>query len=210
MFVPEHFKFEERAALLAFIETYSFGVLITHTSSKYVATHLPFIVNAKENCLYAHLARANPQVQALQACESALAVFSGEHAYVSPRWYVSKNNVPTWNYSAVHVTLNPSMLDQAGTVNVVDALAAVNESGFPQPWSSDLVEPRQLDALHRGIVGFRFVIDSMQGKRKLSQNKGLEDRRSVIRGLEERAFGLGVARDMRLSEEALSDDSGNE
>ena len=201
MFVPKHFEFEGRDALLKFIEAYSFGVLITHGEAGYEASHLPVVVNAEENCLYLHLARANSQVKALTECDKALIVFSGEHAYLSPRWYVSNNNVPTWNYSAVHVSVTATALDQAGTVGVVDALSAVNESGFDTPWSSAQVDQLRLDALYRGIVGFRLNIETLQGKRKLSQNKNAEDRQSVIQGLQATSSGAGVARDMLALEE---------
>jgi len=205
MFVPKHFKFEGRDALLAFIETYSFGVLITHGDTGYEASHLPVVVDVEENCLYLHLARANSQVTALAACNNALMIFSGAHAYLSPRWYVSNNNVPTWNYSAVHATVKATMLDQVGTVGVVDALSAVNESGFDQPWSSAKVDQRQLEAMYRGIVGFRLDIEALQGKRKLSQNKNLDDRESVILGLQSTSPGEGVARDMLALEAQLKD-----
>ena len=209
MFVPKHFTFEGRDALLAFIEAYSFGVLITHGDSGYEASHLPVVVDVQQNCLYLHLARANSQVEALAACDTALMVFSGEHAYLSPRWYVSSNNVPTWNYSAVHATVKVTLLDQVGTIGVVDALSAFNESGFDEPWSSENMDQRKLDTLYKGIVGFKLDIETLQGKRKLSQNKKREDRLSVIQGLQAMSFGEGVARDMLALEEVHMDDVEN-
>jgi len=205
MFVPKQFKFEEREKLLAFVEAYSFGVLITYGDTGYEASHIPVVVDVRENCLYLHLARANSQVTALAACENAMMAFSGEHAYISPRRYASDNNVPTWNYSAVYVTVNAIMLDQNGTVDVVNALSAFNESGFDEPWSSAKMEQRKLEALYRGIVGFKLNIQTMQGKRKLSQNKNREDRLSVIQSLQSASFGQGVARDM-FTLEAVGED----
>jgi len=205
MFVPKHFRFDEQDALFAFIETYSFGVLITFGEAGYEANHLPVVVSTDDNCLYLHLARANSQIEALLACDKALMVFSGEHAYLSPRWYLSSNNVPTWNYTAVHATVTATMLDQEGTIGVVDALSRFNESEFQKPWSSANVDQHRLDALYQGIVGFRLNIETLQGKRKLSQNKNLEDRLAVIQGLQASASGLGVARDMLSLEQGATE-----
>src|SRR5438477_3101686 len=118
MYVPPHFAESDPAALHAFVERHSFGLLVSQVGGVPFATHLPLLLDraaGPHGTLVGHVARANPHWRHL-AGQTTLAVFAGPHAYISPSWYQAENMVPTWNYTAVHAT---------GPVEVVEDKAAL-------------------------------------------------------------------------------------
>jgi transcriptional regulator len=139
--------------------------------------------------LMGHISRGNEQKYALVNGAKVLVVFTGPHAYVSPRWY-TELNVPTWNYIAVHVY---------GTVKIVegDELHAAlrrmvdhYEHSMPRPLTiEEIPEKMYLDDF-RGIVGFKIVIDEIQAAYKLSQNRDVQSYHQVVDELEK---GDGMA-----------------
>src|SRR6202008_765208 len=94
---------EERAEVVAFMRANDFPLLVTGTGGVLHASHLPVLIAEHDGQirLDMHMARNNPQWKEFFD-EEVMVVFSGPHAYVSPRWYEEKERVPTWNYAAVH------------------------------------------------------------------------------------------------------------
>ena len=154
-------------------------MLITQGADGLIASHLPMLLEAEN--LVAHLARANPQARDIEAGISALAIFHGPHAYVSPSWYSDpEHSVPTWNYTAVHITGRPQVISEATAVKeLLQRLVSQFESRQENPWGFDLESP-DIDNLIRGIVAFQMPIETMEGKFKLSQNRPIGDRGRVM------------------------------
>lgn len=186
MYVPPHFAQTDAATLHAFIERYSFGLLVSDAGGEPFATHLPFLLErtaGPHGSLVGHLARANPHWQTLEG-RTALAVFSGPHAYVSPTWYETENMVPTWNYTAVHAYGRVSLIDdRAELLDILRRSVAVYEAAMPRPWVLDTAAVF-VDRLVGQIVGFRLPIDRLEGKWKLGQNHPVERREKVIAALQ--------------------------
>jgi transcriptional regulator len=181
MYVPPHFAVSDTTSLHDLIERYSFGLLVSQVGGVPFASHLPILLERSAGAhgtLFGHVARANPHWREL-AGQTALAVFSGPHAYVSPTWYESDNVVPTWNYVAVHAYGRAAVIeDRAAVLDIVQRSVAVYESAMPRPWTFDGTSPyagRQLGA----IVGFRIEIERLEGKWKLNQNHPVERRKKV-------------------------------
>lgn len=180
MFVPKPFAFDDQQEQLAFIRDYSFALLTTNDLQ---ATHLPLLVQQKDNELYlvGHVARANPHWRKLDNTP-ALAVFSGPHAYIAPSWYNSAPNVPTWNYTAVHVKGTLSILDGDATMQAVDELMSFFAPGDTRSRAAAEQLAYQ-DKLLKGIVGISMHVSEIQGVRKLGQQKSKDDQKGVIAGL---------------------------
>lgn len=178
MYTPKHFELTAPGALAAFIDAHAFGTLITAPEGRPFASHVPFLLDREQGVLHCHLARANPQWQALAQVPEALVIFTGPHGYVSPTWYTDPG-VPTWNYTAVHVYGAARIVDDPEHVaRHVEALAAKFERGSAAPWVPDY-DPLKV----RGIVGIEVRIRSIEGKFKLSQNRSAADRGGVIANL---------------------------
>lgn len=186
MYIPKHFKLDDQQQILDFVARNNFGLLVSrcqHEPSGVQVAHMPFLLDQDRHCLYGHLAKANPQCQTLAEYTQVLAVFPGPHAYISPRWYEDQNQVPTWNFSAVHITGKVTIVDMASSLQVVSDLSDFHETGRSNPWSVAELEEKKLQALLKAIVSFRVDIQSIEAKAKMSQNKSLKDRHTVMAGL---------------------------
>jgi transcriptional regulator len=144
------------------------------------------------------MARANPHWREL-AGQTALAVFTGPHAYISPTWYEAENVVPTWNYVAVHANGPVELVeDRDALLDILERSVAVYEAAMPSPWVLDTAGPF-VGRLLGQIVGFRLDIERLEGKWKMSQNHPIVRREKVIRALEARGGedAMAVARMVR-------------
>jgi len=204
VYIPAHFRQDDRAALFETIRAHAFGLLVTQTAEGPFATHLPFLVEEDAQGgarLLGHMARANPQWRHFAEGAPALAVFQGPHAYVSPTWYAKRaGSVPTWNYVAVHVYGHPQIIEEPAAVDhLLSTLSGTYEAGRPDAWSMAELTETAREGLRRGIVAFALPVERIEGKSKLSQNRSAEDRAGVVAGLEGAgdAESLGVAQLMR-------------
>src|SRR6266542_5687352 len=129
------------------------------------------------------MARANPHWREA-AGQTALAVFSGPHAYISPTWYESEQVVPTWNYLAVHAYGRVEVVEDKGVLlEIVQRSVRVYEQAMPRPWSFDPASTF-VGRLLTQIVGFRIEVERIEGKFKLNQNHPAERRQKVVRALQ--------------------------
>jgi len=202
VYSPAHFKIEDHAELIAFMRRHSFATIVTHDGSVPHATHMPVLVREDEGVhgtLVTHMARANPQWGHFENSEEVLVMFTGPHAYISPAWYATKPTVPTWNYTAVHVYGRPRIVDDpARFAAMLRELVEFYESPRTNRWPGAL--PGEFrDRLMAGIVGVEIDVTRIEGKFKLSQNRGDEDRAGVIAALStsEDAMDREVAELMR-------------
>ena len=182
------------------IRDLAFAQVVTQGADGFAASSVPLLLDVPEIGpwrLRGHLARSNPQARIGGASVPALALFVGPHTYVSPTsyptWTETGNAVPTWNYVEVHVHGTLSLTDTADrTRTAVSDLTDVHESGRAAPWRVADAPDGYVDGLLRGIVGFELVVDRVEAKAKLSQNKPEADRAGVVADLEGRAGDAGA------------------
>ncbi|HEX5509685.1 MAG TPA: FMN-binding negative transcriptional regulator [Pseudolabrys sp.] len=193
MYQPPHFREDRIEVQHALIRTHSLGLLITAGTGGLQANHIPFLVDAgtARGTLRAHLARANPQLNELAACEECLVVFQGPQRYISPSFYPTKQEtgkvVPTWNYIVVHAWGRPQVVDDAVWLRrQVDDLTAHQESAFASPWAVSDAPASFVAAQIKAVVGLEIPIARLEGKWKLSQNRPAADRAGVVAGLRDR------------------------
>lgn len=195
MYIPNHFKLEDRDQILGFIKQYNFALLISAQDGKPCATHLPFTIDDRgpEIKLTTHMARANPQWKSFCEQHEVLIVFSGPHAYISPAHYEKEQNVPTWNYVAVHLSGQIRVVnDKEEGIAILERLMQSEEPSFLQQW--ERLDARYKDGLYEGIVAFEIVVKDIQAKQKMSQNKTPLEQERIIRALHQSEDG--AARDM--------------
>ena len=195
MYLPAHFAEDNPETLHTIMRQYPLAMLVVPQAGSatpdFSAHHLPLHLNTTNNLpqgvLQGHVARANPVWQE-SAGHNVLAVFRGPDHYITPNWYPSKKTqgkvVPTWNYVAVHAYGTLRVIeDKAWLRQLVTQLTTTHEQAAPQPWQVNDAPEDYLDKMLSAIVGFEIVIERMQGKFKLSQNRTAEDQQGVLHGL---------------------------
>lgn len=177
MYIPKHFEVTDDNDIYAFIEENGFGQLVSHLDGRLFSTHMPFLLSEDKTKLIGHVAQQNPQHTELDGQE-VLVTLAGPHDYISPAWY-SRPGVPTWNYQAVHLYGTCRVFLGADELkNVVDALTKKYESHFESPW-----QPDYSASMLGSIVGIEVLINEIQCKYKLSQNRSQQDRAQVVENL---------------------------
>lgn len=187
-YVPAHFRVEDRATLEAFVAAHGFATLVSAGPGGLSASHVPLLAERDASGdlrLVGHLARANAHWSELEAADEVLAIFEGPHAYVSPTWYAHHPSVPTWNYAVVHARGRARLLPAQALPGMLERLTRTYEEGRPAPWRLADQPADFVDKLLGAIVGFEIAVRSLEGKFKLSQNRGREDVDRVARALED-------------------------
>lgn len=186
MYTPKYFKVTNVEEIWNFVQENSFGTLITTVQEKPIATHLPMQIVKEGDDYYVtgHMAYGNPQWRTLEICENILVMFQGPHAYISSSWY-EKENVPTWNYQAVHVYGKASILSEEELKQDLTKLLQKYEKHRKNPVLWDGLSPQLLNKELKGIVGFKIKVLEIQAAYKLSQNRNEEDYHNIINKLYE-------------------------
>lgn len=191
MYPQPAFRMDDSEEAAAFIEARHFATLVVAGPGGPQAAHIPMILNrdatGKPASLEGHVAKNNPVAALAAAGAQALAIFQGADAYVTPSLYLSKREhgkvVPTWNYIAVHAAgVAAAFNDPAQLRSQVDRITDMMESPAAAPWAVSDAPEDYIKKMLNGITGLRLAIESLQGIRKLSQNRAEGDRAAVLNG----------------------------
>jgi transcriptional regulator len=179
MYTPPMFK-PDRAASLAFAEARGFGTVCAWDGGKPIASSLPFYLTSADDGTpraWFHLARQNPLAKLADGTSSWLMAVNGADAYVSPDWYASPDQVPTWLYHAVHLTGAVRRLSDGELGPHLDTLSAKFENRLAPkpPWLSSKMTAGRLEAMKKAIVGLVMSVDEVEGSFKLNQHKSDAD-----------------------------------
>ena len=186
---------------MTFMKQYSFATIVSTAEDRPVATHLPFAVSVREEqiILTSHFARANPQWQQLTGQE-ILVIFSEPHAYISPSHYDKEQNVPTWDYFAVHAYGTAKLITAyEAAISVLEEMIITYEPAYKLQW--DGLPEGYKTKMVKGIAAFEITVNSVQASKKLSQNKNDREKQSMISQLS--ASELSTERDIAKYMEQL-------
>ena len=193
MYIPELYKNENQEEIQKFIHDNGFAILINQTNGKLWATHIPLVLEEKDGkqILVGHVSKLNPQGESFKTNDDVLAIFSGAHTYISSSWY-DHENVPTWNYLAVHVYGKVTILNHEETVNSLKQLVDKYEVISKNPVRlEDFSEKTMREA--RGIIGFTIEITSIEAVKKMSQNRDAKNYQNIIQELEKTKDNQAIA-----------------
>ncbi|OOF98079.1 hypothetical protein ASPCADRAFT_394901 [Aspergillus carbonarius ITEM 5010] len=157
----------------------------------------------------------------LELQDEVLVLFTAApHHYVTPKFYTETKPAtgkvaPTWNYAAAQAygkvrIYCDSKSEETGAFlqKAVEDLTNQSESsimgytgteGRPAPWKVSDAPVPYVEVLKKNIIGIEITIERLQGKFKMSQDKGKGDREGIIDGFEnlESEVGKGVAQMVR-------------
>ncbi len=196
MYTPAYAKNENEEDLKGFIRKNGFGIVVSTVEEKLWATHIPLILVG--NKLQGHVSRGNKQWCALSQNEEVMVIFQGPHTYVSSSWY-DHENVPSWNYVAVHVYGKPHMQSEEELIESLRQLTNKYEKESTCPVSVDTMSEKFLHGELRGTIGFEITVDRIEASYKLSQNRDEKNHTQIISELEKRGDenSVSIANEMR-------------
>ena len=206
MYIPKYFEVTDINEIQDFIQTNSFGTLVTTQQGTPIATHLPLGLNKQGDDYYitGHMAYGNPQWKTFQVeNENVLVIFQGPHAYISSTWYKNEN-VPTWNYQSVHVYGTASIMSEQELEEDLRLLLQKYEHHRENAalWENLSAQTKKQI---KGIVGFKIKVEEIQAADKLSQNRNEEDYHNIVNKLYEEK-DLNSGKMAQLMEKRLKKD----
>lgn len=184
MYIPTYYQEKDEHKLIEFMEANNFALIINSFNNVPIATHLPFVIEKRENKIFlvSHMAKANPQWETF-AKDEVLVVFQGPHAYISPKHYEKQQNVPTWNYIAVHAYGKPRIINEPQeVVSLMERTINTFEKDFFKQWKD--LSSEYVNGMLKAIVAFEIEVTKLEGKFKLSQNKTKNEQQNIINSFE--------------------------
>lgn len=184
MYIPNHFREDDSDKLVAFIKQYNFGLIVNTANQKPIATHLPFLIEERNGELFliSHMALANEQWKHFNESE-VLVIFTEPHAYISPKFYEKKQNVPTWNFVAIHCYGVPKLIEGVEELLLLMEKTILSfEADYLQQFKA--LDEKYKMGLIKGIKGFEIKVATLEGKYKLSQNKTEKEKQNIIADFE--------------------------
>lgn len=185
MYIPKIYENTNLEQVKQFIQEHSFGILVTEQNGKPLATHIPLELSKNDNgtdVLIGHISKANPQWHNFKDANEVLCIFNGPHSYVSSSWY-DFEEVPTWNYIAVHVRGTIKTITGDALYRSLKDLMEKYEKSSKNPVKIENMSDKTMRQIS-GIVGFEIDISSIQAAYKLSQNRDDKNHKTIIHELE--------------------------
>lgn len=184
MYTPSFFEVNDPELIRTFIEENNFGLIVSSKDGSSIhETLTPFLYSSDENVVLGHMARANPHWKEWNENRRVKIIFQGPHCYISPNYYQSSINVPTWNYTAVSMEGEVELVEDLSEQKAfMHWLVDKHEQSLPHPWRFDETN-EQLLKLFNAVVFFRVRITNTTAKFKLNQNKEESDRLAVVNQL---------------------------
>lgn len=181
---------------LGFARTRGFGVLTVNGGERPMLAHIPFLLSEDGKVIDLHLVRSNPIARAMSAPMQAVLAVSGPDSYVSPDWYQIDDQVPTWNYVAVHLSGEIERRPAEELRDVLDRESALFEERLlPKPmWAASKMDDAALDKMMRMIVPCRMRVAAVDGTWKMSQNKTDDVRLRAADQIESNGIGTGLTK----------------
>jgi transcriptional regulator len=180
MYQPPQFQSKDRAQALDIIRAHPFASLISVDDAGLpFVTHLPLHLEERTEeqgtddlglVLFGHCAKPNAHWRYLKERPQAVVTFLGPNAYLSPQIYPDLARVPSWNYVAVHCTVQATLIEEPEAKDkLLKKLIGDHEPAYKQQWIDLGIEFQH--KMLAGIVGFELQVLDLQCKIKINQHR---------------------------------------
>lgn len=183
MHIPKIYQDNDPASIQKFVHENGFGILISTVNGELWATHIPMVLSKDGTKLVGHVSRGNKQWKDTEGFKKVLAIFNGPHTYISSSWY-DHENVPTWNYLAVHVYGTIRLIEGEELLASLIELTDKYEKGSSNPVSVKAMSREYINREIKGVTGFEINIERFEATRKLSQNRDDKNHQAIIEQLD--------------------------
>ena len=180
---------------LAYARDRAFGLLAVNGADGPLLSHVPFLLDEDGQTLWLHLVRSNPIARALKEPQAAKSAVQGPDSYISPDWYGVQDQVPTWNYIAVHLTGTLELRPQEELHGILDRQSKHFEDQLlpKTPWTTDKMAEGVMERMMRAIVPGRMRVTAVDGTWKLNQNKADDVRMRAADSVDESGIGTALS-----------------
>jgi transcriptional regulator len=201
MYIPKVNRNSNINEIRDFVRANSFAILVSGNKGRPLATHIPLELDVDKDgndILNGHLSRANPHWKEFTIHPEVLAIFNGPNAYISSSWY-DHENVPTWNYIAVHFYGNIRIVEGEELLEFLKKQVDKHEKDSAHPVSVEKMSKTFVENEMKGIVGFQIQINEIQAAYKLSQNRDIHNHQNIVKELEMRGdfHSIHIAKEMK-------------
>lgn len=185
VYIPKYYRMDHDEAV-KMMKSNPFALLVTVDEHRPIATHIPLEIREEDGKIYAtgHIAYGNMQKKTLDNNSDVLLIFQGPHAYISSSWYKCAEEVPTWDYLAVHAYGTARIQTKDELISALNAMLNHYESHRENGRLMYTFDSELLESEMKGIVGFEIEITSIQAAAKMSQNRNDTDYKSIVTELE--------------------------
>lgn len=180
---------------LAYARARAFGILAVNDAQGPLLSHVPFLLEEGGQTLWLHLVRSNPIARALKDPQPCRIAVQGPDSYISPDWYGVEDQVPTWNYIAVHLTGTLELRPQEELHGILDRQSKLFEDQLlpKTPWTTDKMSEGVMERMMRVIVPCKMQVSGVDGTWKLNQNKPEDVRLRAADSVGENGIGTALA-----------------
>jgi transcriptional regulator len=198
MYAPKYAQNDNAKEIQDFIRHNGFATLVSLAEGKLWATHTPFLLNEEGTLLTGHISKANKQWRDFSKNEEVLVIFQGPHTYISPSWY-DHENVPTWNYIAVHAYGTLRIIEGEELLDFLKGLTNKYEAHSKNPVTVEGMSGGYVEREMRGLVAFEIKITKIDVSYKLSQNRDAKNHENIVKELRDRgdAQSIAIAEEMQ-------------
>ena len=167
------FRTADDVTNITFARDRGFGMLALNAPDGPLLSHVPFALSDDGTTVALHLVRSNPILRLLATPQQAVIAVTGPDGYISPDWYETEDQVPTWNYIAVHLRGTLAQLPETDLPAQLDHQSAQFENRLlpKTPWTTTKMTPEVHARMMRQIVPCRLTVTAITGTWKLNQNK---------------------------------------
>ncbi|CAN3360560.1 hypothetical protein DICA3_D12420 [Diutina catenulata] len=189
MYIPKAYNEGDWEQVQYLIEEYPLATVVTPDLQ---ANHFPFHLEKRgdKHFLVAHIAKANPQREALAKGDQVLVIFQSHDSYISPTWYeetkpATHKAVPTWCFASAHIKGTSRVVDTLDFLNhALESLTTQEEKSRATPWKVSDAPEKYTSIMKKAIIGLEIEIGEWQCKYKMDQSQKEGDVRGVVMGLE--------------------------
>ena len=189
---------------LAYARDRAFGLLAVNGVDGPLLSHVPFLLDDDGQTVWLHLVRSNPIARALKEPQACKIAVQGPDSYISPDWYGVDDQVPTWNYIAVHLTGTLKLLPQEELHGILDRQSKHFEDQLlpKKPWTTDKMSDGVMERMMRAIVPCKMKVTGVDGTWKLNQNKPDDVRKRAADHVDKDGLGTALAALAQLMRDA--------
>lgn len=177
-----------------YVRERGFGTFAINHPDGPLTANIPALLSEVGETLDFHLLNSNPIAHILTTPQKAVFLCNGPDSYISPDWYNTDDQVPTWNYVAIRLEGEAYTLPDDHLAPLLDKLSAHFEQKLAPktPWTTAKMSDGVMQRMMRSITPFSMKIKKINSTWKLNQKKSAAIRMTASDSVEKHKLGANT------------------